>query len=83
MCRGVLCFSIAALILIFKETDMKQTIRNHPNTKTSGVLDPNFRYTPSYATDIMQVFKQMGWVPPSEKKQMTYEQYDIETNPPF
>ena len=62
----------------------KQTLRNHPNDKTSGILDPNFRYTPSYATDIRETFKAMGWIAPSIKKQtMTYEQYEIESRIPF
>ena len=62
----------------------KQTIRNHPNANTYGILDPNFRYTPSYATDIKQVFLAMGWIPPSIKKQtMRYEQYTIDTELPF
>ena len=62
---------------------MKQTLRNHPNANTSGILDPNFKYTPSFATDIRETFKQMGWIPPSKQKLMTYEQYEIESRIPF
>lgn len=75
---------VEALTWEKKMNHTKQTLRNHPNAKTSGILDPNFRYTPSYATDIRETFKQMGWIAPSIKKQtMTYEQYEIESRIPF
>lgn len=63
---------------------MKQTLRNHPNAKTYGILDPNFKYTPAINTNIMETFKAMGWVPPSIQKQtMRYTEYLIETDLPF
>jgi hypothetical protein len=45
-----------------------QTLRNHPN-HGKRVGDPGFHYTPANQTDIVKVFKQMGWVPPSELKE--------------
>lgn len=36
--------------------------------KPIGLLDPNWKYTPSFATDILARFRAMGWVPPSEAK---------------
>lgn len=63
---------------------MKQTLRNHPNANTYGILDPNFVYVPSYATNIMETFKAMGWVPPSIQKQtMRYAEYLIDNDLPF
>lgn len=43
----------------------KQRIRQHPNAKTSGILDPKFKYTRSAQTDILRTFLKMGWTPPS------------------
>ena len=43
----------------------KQRIKQHPNTRTSGLYDPKFRYTPSTQTDILKTFVKMGWTPPS------------------
>lgn len=34
----------------------------------SKLLDPNWRYVPAAATDILARFRAMGWVPPSEVK---------------
>lgn len=50
---------------------MQQTIRNHPNTKSFGILDKQFQYTPAVKTDIMARFRAMGWTPPSEQKGKT------------
>ena len=33
-----------------------------------SLLDPSWKYTPSSATNVLQRFKAMGWVPPSEVK---------------
>ena len=45
-----------------------QTIRNHPN-HGKRVGDPGFHYVPANQTDILKVFRQMGWVPPSEQRE--------------
>lgn len=39
-----------------------------PSQPQQRLLDPNFKYIPASQTDILKRFKQMGWVPPSEKK---------------
>jgi hypothetical protein len=36
-------------------------------TRTS-LLNPNWHYVPSVSTNIMERFRSMGWVPPSEAK---------------
>lgn len=36
-------------------------------TKPS-LLNPNWRYVPAADTNIMERFRAMGWVPPSEAK---------------
>jgi len=33
--------------------------------------DKNWKYTPSVATNILARFKQLGWVPPSEKMHLS------------
>lgn len=43
----------------------KQRLKAHPNTRTSGLYDPKFKYTPSTQTDILKTFVKMGWTPPS------------------
>ena len=34
----------------------------------SSLLNPNWRYVPAASTNIMERFRAMGWVPPSEAK---------------
>lgn len=41
---------------------MKKNIKPVPQWQ-----NPNWVYTPSVATDILSRFKQLGWIPPSEK----------------
>jgi hypothetical protein len=36
--------------------------------KTVNLLNPQFKYVPAAKTDILKRFRDMGWVPPSEKK---------------
>lgn len=43
----------------------KQRIKQHPNTNTTGLLDPKFKYTTAAQTDILVTFMKMGWTPPS------------------
>jgi hypothetical protein len=33
-----------------------------------NLMDPQFKYIPAASTNVMQRFKALGWVPPSEKK---------------
>jgi hypothetical protein len=49
-------------------TDDKQQpeplwLESQPN-----LLNPNWKYIPAAQTNILQRFKDMGWVPPSEAK---------------
>lgn len=37
-------------------------------TKAPSILDKRFKYIPAAKTDIVQRFRAMGWVPPSEKR---------------
>jgi hypothetical protein len=37
-------------------------------TKPVTLLNPQFKYVPAAKTDILKRFRDMGWVPPSEKK---------------
>lgn len=42
-----------------------QAIADHPNHgKRLG--EPGFTYTPANKTNILETFRKMGWVPPSE-----------------
>lgn len=34
----------------------------------ASLLNPNWKYIPAAATNIMERFRAMGWVPPSELK---------------
>jgi hypothetical protein len=43
--------------------EVKIVVRPAPS-----VLDPEWKYTPASSTNVLQRFKAMGWVPPSEKK---------------
>jgi hypothetical protein len=44
-----------------------QVIADHPNHgKRMG--EPGFTYIPANKTDIVKVFRSMGWVPPSEAR---------------
>jgi hypothetical protein len=36
-----------------------------------SLLNPNWRYVPSASTNVLQRFKALGWVPPSEQKNAT------------
>ena len=36
--------------------------------KRIGLLDPSWKYIPAASTNILERFRAMGWVPPSEKK---------------
>jgi hypothetical protein len=36
--------------------------------KRIGLLDPNWKYVPAASTNILERFRSMGWVPPSEVK---------------
>ena len=50
-----------------------QELRNHPNHgKKLG--EPGFTYVPANKTDIVAIFKWMGWVPPSEARGQSYGQ---------
>jgi len=53
----------------FEESQMKHPVpewlSRNPGPK---LLDPNWKYIPAAATDILARFRAMGWVPPSEAK---------------
>ena len=49
-------------------TTHRQTLKNPPNAKTTGLTDQRFQYTPSCKTNILDTFRKMGWVPPSEAR---------------
>jgi hypothetical protein len=34
----------------------------------SSLLNPNWKYVPAASTNILERFRAMGWVPPSEAK---------------
>jgi hypothetical protein len=54
----------------FKETTMQATQPKQPSwlAQRSSLLNPNWRYVPAASTNIMERFRAMGWVPPSEAK---------------
>lgn len=37
-------------------------------TKSPSILDKHFKYIPAAKTDVVKRFRDMGWVPPSEKR---------------
>lgn len=41
---------------------------NIQQPKPLNILDPRFKYVSAAKTDIVKRFREMGWVPPSEKK---------------
>lgn len=43
---------------------MKKTKQDKP--QAPWIFDPNFKYIPSSKTNIVETFKRLGWVPPSE-----------------
>ena len=50
---------------------MKQTQQEQQPTwlaQRSSLMNPNWRYVPAASTNIMERFRAMGWVPPSEVK---------------
>ena len=50
---------------------MQQTQQVQQTTwlaQRSSLLNPNWRYVPAASTNIMERFRAMGWVPPSEAK---------------
>jgi hypothetical protein len=54
-----------------KETIMQQTQQEQQPTwltQRASLLNPNWRYVPAASTNILERFRAMGWVPPSEAK---------------
>jgi hypothetical protein len=54
-----------------KEPNVKQTQQVQQPTwlaQRASLLNPNWRYVPAASTNIMERFRAMGWVPPSEVK---------------
>jgi hypothetical protein len=54
-----------------KELNVKQTQQvKQPSWLAirPSLLNPNWRYVPAASTNIMDRFRAMGWVPPSEAK---------------
>jgi hypothetical protein len=54
-----------------KETTMQQTQQTQQSTwlaQRSSLLNPNWKYVPAASTNILERFRAMGWVPPSEAK---------------
>lgn len=53
-----------------KETTMQATQPQQPSwlAQRSSLMNPNWRYVPAASTNIMERFRAMGWVPPSEAK---------------
>jgi hypothetical protein len=53
-----------------KETTMQAPQHQQPSWLAirPSLLNPNWRYVPAASTNIMDRFRAMGWVPPSEAK---------------
>jgi hypothetical protein len=54
---------------MIKETTMNNS-QQQPAwlAQRASLLNPNWRYVPAAFTNIMERFRAMGWVPPSEAK---------------
>jgi hypothetical protein len=54
-----------------KELNVKQTQQTQQPSRLAirpSLLNPDWKYVPAAFTNIMERFRAMGWVPPSEAK---------------
>ncbi len=51
-----------------KEPNVKQTQQPAWLAQRASLLNPDWKYVPAVSTDILDRFRAMGWVPPSEVK---------------
>ena len=51
-----------------QQTQQVQQVQPIWVNKRIGLLDPDWKYIPAASTNILERFRAMGWVPPSEAK---------------